>query len=52
MFDRDIEFVEKYFKNGIEYVLVNVCGFDKNKHKDIIAKCEKISEEIKELYKI
>jgi mannitol-1-phosphate 5-dehydrogenase len=52
MFDRDIEFVEEYFNNGIEYVLVNVCGFDKNKHKDIIAKCEKISEEIKELYKI
>lgn len=52
MFDRDIEFVEKYFNNGIEYVLVNVCGFDKGKHKDIIAKCEKYSEEIKALYKI
>jgi mannitol-1-phosphate 5-dehydrogenase len=52
MFDRDIEFVEEYFNNGIEYVLVNVCGFDKNKHKDIIAKCEKYSEEIKALYKI
>lgn len=52
MFDRDIEFVEKYFKNGIEYVLVNVCGFDKGKHKDIIVKCEKYSEEIKVKYKI
>lgn len=52
MFDRDIEFVIKYFNNSIEYVLVNVCGFDKNKHKDIIAKCEKYSEEIKALYKI
>ncbi len=52
MFDRDIEFVEKYFKNGIEYVLVNVCGFDKNKHKDIIARCKKYSEEIKVKYKI
>lgn len=50
MFDRDIEFVEEYFNNGIEYVLVNACGFDKN--KDIIAKCEKCSEEIKALYKI
>lgn len=46
MFDRDIEFVEEYFNNGIEYVLVNVCGFDKNEHKDIIAKCEKYSEEM------
>ena len=52
IFDRDIEFVSKSFNNGIEYVLVNVCGFDKNKHKDIIAKCEKYSEEIKALYKI
>ncbi|GAH49350.1 unnamed protein product, partial [marine sediment metagenome] len=26
MFDRDIEFVSKYFNNGIEYILVNVCG--------------------------
>ena len=52
MFDRDIEFVSKYFNNGIEYVLVNVCGFDKNRHKDIIAKCEKYSEEIKASYKI
>lgn len=52
MFDRDIEFVTKFFKNGIEHVLVNVCGFDKSKHKDIIAKCEKYSEGIKALYKI
>jgi len=52
MFDRDIEFVSKYFNNGIEYILVNVCGFDKNKHKDIIARCKKYSEEIKVLYKI
>jgi len=52
MFDRDIEFVTKYFRNGIEYVMVNVCGFDKSKHKDIIAKCEKYSGEIKALYKI
>lgn len=52
MFDRDIEFVEKYFKNGIEYTVVNVCGFSRDKHRDIIRKCEKYSEEIKVLYKI
>jgi len=52
MFDRDIEFVAKYFKNDIEYVLVNVCGFDKSKHKDIFEKCKKYSEKIKVLCKI
>jgi mannitol-1-phosphate 5-dehydrogenase len=52
MFDKDIEFVEKYFKNGIEYILVNVCGFNRDKHKHITRKCKKYSEEIKELYKI
>ncbi len=51
-FDRDTEFVSKYFNNGIEYILVNVCGFDRSKYKDIIAKCEKYSEEIKILYKV
>ena len=52
MFDRDIEFVSKYFNNGIEYILVNVCGFNKSKYEDIITKCKKYSEEIKALYKI
>ncbi len=52
MFDRDIEFVEKYFKNGIEYILINVCGFSRDNHRNIIRKCEKYSEEIKVLYKI
>jgi mannitol-1-phosphate 5-dehydrogenase len=52
MFDRDIEFVSKYFNNSIEYILGNVCGFDKDKHKDTIARCKKYSEEIKALYKI
>ena len=52
MFDRDVEFVTKYFKNGIEYILVNVCGFDKSKHIDIIIKCRKYSEKIKVFYKI
>lgn len=52
IFDRDIEFVEKYFKNGIEYMLVNVCGFNRDKHRHIIRKCKKYSEEIKVLYKI
>ncbi len=51
MFDRDIEFVEKYFKNGIEHILINVCGFSRDKHKNIISKCKKYSEEIKVLYK-
>ena len=52
MFERDIEYVEKYFKKGIEYILVNVCGFSKEKHMDIIWKCKEYSEEIKALYKI
>ncbi len=52
MFDRDIEFVEKYFKNGIEYILLNICGFNVDRHRNIIRKCEKYSEEIKVLYKI
>ncbi|MCJ7471584.1 MAG: mannitol-1-phosphate 5-dehydrogenase [Actinobacteria bacterium] len=52
MFDRDIEFVEKYFKNGIEYILLNVCGFNSDKHRHISKKCRKYSEEIKALYKI
>ncbi len=51
MFDRDIEFVEKYFKNGIEHILINVCGFSRDKHKNIISKCKKYSEEIRVLYK-
>ena len=51
MFDRDIEFVEKYFKNGTEYILVNVCGFSRDKHRNIFEKCKKYSEEIKVLYK-
>ena len=51
MFERDIEFVEKYFKKGIEYVLVNVCGFDRNKHSYVFEKCKYYSEEIK-LYNI
>ena len=52
MFDGDIEFVEKYFKNGIEYILINICGFSGSKHMDIIRKSNKYSEEIKVLYKI
>ena len=52
MFDRDIEFVEKYFKNGIEYILVNICGFTRDRHRHITGKCKKYSEEIKVLYKI
>ena len=52
MFDRDIEFVEKYFKKGIEYILVNICGFSRDKHRHINRKCKKYSEEIKVLYKI
>ena len=52
MFERDIEFVEKYFKKGIEYILINVCGFSKEKYRGIIWKCKEYSEEIKALYKI
>ncbi|MCD4670064.1 MAG: mannitol-1-phosphate 5-dehydrogenase, partial [Actinomycetia bacterium] len=52
MFDRDIEFIEKYFKRGIEYILVNICGLSRDRHRNIIRKCEKYSEEIKVLYKI
>ena len=52
MFDRDIEFVEKYFKNGIEYIFINVCGFSRDRYRQITGKCKKYSEEIKVLYKI
>lgn len=52
MFDRDIEFVKKYFKKGIEHILVNVCGFSRDKHRHITRKCKEYSEEIKVLYKI
>ena len=52
MFEKDIEFVEKYFKKGIGHILANVCGFSKEKHRGIIWKCKKYSEEIKALYKI
>ncbi len=52
MFEKDIEFVEKYFKKGIGHILANVCGFSKEKHRDIIWKCKEYSEEIKALYKI
>ncbi len=51
MFDRDVEFVEKYFKYGTEFIMVNVCGFNRDNHSDIIEKCKKYSEEIKVLYK-
>mgnify|MGYP001040111569 CR=1 FL=1 len=47
MFERDIEFVEKYFKKGIKYILVNACGFDCYKHSYVFEKCKDYSEEIK-----
>ncbi len=49
MFEKDIEFVEKYFKKGIGHILANVCGFSKEKHRGIIWKCKEYSEEIKAL---
>lgn len=47
MFERDIEFVKKYFKKGIECILINVCGFDRHKHDYVFKKCKEYSEEIK-----
>ena len=52
MFERDREFVEKYFSKGLEYILTNVCGFDKTKHKNIISQALKEEVNIKKLYKI
>ncbi|MBM3707581.1 MAG: mannitol-1-phosphate 5-dehydrogenase [Actinobacteria bacterium] len=52
IFKRDIEFVEKYFNNGIEYILVNLCKFSSKDDREIINKCVKYSEEIKVLYKV
>jgi hypothetical protein len=52
MFERDREFVEKYFSKGLEYVLINVCGFDKTKYKNIISQALREEANIKKLYKI
>ena len=52
MFEKDIEFVEKYFKKGIGHILINVCGFSEKKYGDVIWKCKEYSEEIEALYKI
>ncbi len=48
MFEKDIEFIEKYFKKGIEYTLVNLCGFELEKYQEIIQKCKKYSGAIKD----
>jgi mannitol-1-phosphate 5-dehydrogenase len=47
MFERDIVFVEEYFKKGIDYILINICGFDPQKHREIFEKCALFSEMIK-----
>jgi hypothetical protein len=46
MYDGDIEFVEKYFNKGIDYILTNICGFDPEVHQYIFKKCNDYSEEI------
>ncbi|MBN1299318.1 MAG: mannitol-1-phosphate 5-dehydrogenase, partial [Actinobacteria bacterium] len=52
MFERDREFVKKYFSKGLEYVLINVCSFDKIKHENIISQALKEEINIKKLYEI
>ena len=43
MFERDLIFVEQYFKRGIEYILTNVCGFRSAVHGQIFQKCKEYS---------
>jgi mannitol-1-phosphate 5-dehydrogenase len=46
MFEKDIEFIERYFNRGIEYTLVNLCGFESEKNRESIEKCRKYSAAI------
>jgi mannitol-1-phosphate 5-dehydrogenase len=46
MYERDTEFVEKYFNKGIDYILINICGFDTELNQDIFDKCNRFAEEI------
>lgn len=43
----DDKFIENYTKNGIENILIEVCGFDKEIHKSVIIEAIKFEEEIK-----
>jgi mannitol-1-phosphate 5-dehydrogenase len=52
MFEKDIEFIEKYFKKGIEYTMVNLCGFSREENMRLIEKAKKYSKEITTLFKI
>lgn len=51
MYERDVIFVEEYFKKGIDYILINICGFDPEKHRKIFEKCALFSEMIEEKIK-
>lgn len=39
MFEKDVQFIEHHNK-GIEHVLINICGFDKNMHPALFEKAE------------
>ena len=49
MYERDIEFIEKYFSKGIDNILINICRFDPEKHREIFNKCRIYSEQIRGL---
>ncbi len=52
MFERDIEFIDKYYKNGIEYILINLCGFNRVSDNNILEKCKRYAAQIRKLYRI
>jgi len=52
MFERDKEFVERYYKKGIDHILTEVCGFDKHNERMVFEKCKKYAKEIKSQYNI
>jgi len=52
MFDGDIKFVDDYFSKGAESVMTNVCGFSKERRRDLIEKAKMYFKEISQVYDI
>jgi mannitol-1-phosphate 5-dehydrogenase len=51
MFERDTQFVNKFFNKGTRYVLIHVCGFNEDTDAGIIQKCERIAHSIEQGFK-
>jgi mannitol-1-phosphate 5-dehydrogenase len=47
MFPDDISFAELYEKNGISYVLREICGFNGTVHKEVFLEAERLDNDIR-----